>query len=141
MRLFKKRRKKRQDQYQEYVNYQETNPEEEASNLLEPTAEEALHSEADPSFERYEQEYRREVGSEVNWDNDPYGTAYLHQENEGDEMRDPILEDSISDEQEDSDPSPQRRAKYSAKIDHFLNNGIIIVGALLVMVLLIAFLA
>lgn len=33
-----------------------------------------------------------------------------------------------------------RRAKYSAKLDKFLNNGIIIVGILLLMVLLIAFL-
>ena len=38
-------------------------------------------------------------------------------------------------------PSYQRRAKYSAKIDHFLNNGILITGALLILVLLIAFLA
>ena len=33
-----------------------------------------------------------------------------------------------------------RRAKYSAKIDRFLTNGIIVVGVLLVIVLLIAFL-
>ena len=38
-------------------------------------------------------------------------------------------------------PPYQRRAKYSAKIDHFLNNGILITGALLILVLLIAFLA
>lgn len=33
-----------------------------------------------------------------------------------------------------------RRAKYSAKVDRFLTNGIIVVGVLLVIVLLIAFL-
>lgn len=36
---------------------------------------------------------------------------------------------------------PGQRAKYNAKIDRFLNNGILIVGVLLVLVLLIAFLA
>lgn len=42
---------------------------------------------------------------------------------------------------EDSTEQGQiRRAKYSAKVDRFLTNGIIVVGVLLVIVLLIAFL-
>ncbi|MBG9979654.1 hypothetical protein HZY91_02020 [Facklamia sp. DSM 111018] len=137
MKLFKSRRKKRQDQYQEYVNYQENNEEEVASNLFESEVEDTIDSESSDSFEGYEQEDRREAY----WEEDHYGTAYLQQESHVDEIDDSILADPASIEQEASEQAPQRRAKYSAKIDHFLNNGIIIVGALLVMVLLIAFLA
>ena len=41
---------------------------------------------------------------------------------------------------EEYDETLGRRAKYSAKVDNFLNNGIIISGILLLAVLLIAFL-
>lgn len=55
----------------------------------------------------------------------------------------PLEEELYGDDypyQADMEESLGRRAKYSAKLDKFLNNGIIIVGILLVMVLLIAFL-
>lgn len=37
-------------------------------------------------------------------------------------------------------PELPKRARYNAKIDRFLNNGIIITGVLLILVLIIAFL-
>ena len=48
-------------------------------------------------------------------------------------------ENTKSDQMNDLEPVHQR-AKYSAKIDRFLNNGIMIVGVLLIAVILIAFL-
>lgn len=42
--------------------------------------------------------------------------------------------------EEENDQTSIRRAKYSAKVDRFLTNGIIVVGVLLIAVLLIAFL-
>lgn len=35
---------------------------------------------------------------------------------------------------------PQQRSQYSARMDRFLNNGILIVGILLILVLVVAFL-
>lgn len=45
-----------------------------------------------------------------------------------------------ADTEADSEKDYGRRAKYSAKLDRFLTNGIIVVGVLLIVVLLIAFL-
>lgn len=42
--------------------------------------------------------------------------------------------------EDDNEQGNVRRAKYSAKVDRFLTNGIIVVGVLLIAVLLIAFL-
>ncbi|WP_124057558.1 hypothetical protein [Vaginisenegalia massiliensis] len=64
-----------------------------------------------------------------------------------DNLQTPISMESLRTEDnddwqgEDQDPGlPKKRAKYSAKVDRFLNSGIIIVGVLLLAVLLIAFL-
>lgn len=48
--------------------------------------------------------------------------------------------DSLVLEAETQEQPKQKRAKYSAKVDRFLTNGIIIVTVLLIAVLLIAFL-
>ncbi|UUX34018.1 hypothetical protein [Fundicoccus culcitae] len=64
-------------------------------------------------------------------------TAFYAQASTDDFMED--ADNTYGDSDETIDVNA-RRSKYSAKIDSFLNNGIIITGILLIMVLLIAFL-
>lgn len=59
----------------------------------------------------------------------------------GNEENSVLRRQDVIDQQTSADQTVGQRAKYNAKIDRFLNNGILIVGVLLIMVLLIAFLA
>ncbi|HFI0463779.1 TPA: hypothetical protein ACGO1T_001803 [Streptococcus suis] len=83
--------------------------------------------ELDPSLYNddwyYQEDISDGIGSSVENDQDDLATA-IEEEHNRSRNQDPI----------------GHRAKYSAKMDKFLNSGIIIVGVLLLAVLLIAFL-
>ncbi len=74
---------------------------------------------------------------------DPFPTrSQRHQaEHQIDDWDEEVVYEETTDSHEDTEQTPiQRRAKYHARMDRFLTNGIIIVGVLLICVLLIAFL-
>ncbi len=97
----------------------------EETQVWRPATEEELDDTLDESTP-LRSERRNQVYAEENWDQDD-------EEDYGD--------NEFTENQEDSDQTPiQRRAKYHARMDRFLTNGIIIVGVLLICVLLIAFL-
>lgn len=66
----------------------------------------------------------------------PSRQAYLEAQKNS-ETSDQAIKESY---EEENEQTSIRRAKYSAKVDRFLTNGIIVVGVLLIAVLLIAFL-
>ena len=155
------RRKKKRDAYQEYLEYQgqedlkdpmmdrldEEGPVYQDSKIVEfPSARSSYSIDVDYS-DGYQMDDQTEwgyagdqdeldemtniqgmgdiepyFGSEEIYSDSPYQTAYY-----------PHTEEAYQ--------SSGRRARYSARIDRFLNNGIIIVGVLLLLVMLIAFLA
>lgn len=76
---------------------------------------------------------------------DLYSSEYANYQNDSDHYSEELFEKdnltnhSLEFEEEEIDPNA-RRSKYSAKVNNFLNNGILITGILLIMVILIAFL-
>ena len=94
------------------------------------------------------EEYREEVTESYDTPNTFYNNETLPEE--GYPSRQAYLQNKRSSEFEntvipegfeiDQESGKLRRAKYSAKVDRFLTNGIIVVGVLLIAVLLIAFL-
>ncbi|MGX7109305.1 hypothetical protein [Facklamia miroungae] len=166
MGLFKRKKKKQAD-YQEYLNYEQ----EEGGKLEEDFS----TANFDDSINRlpFEEdndlyhEFMARTGNET----DAQDFSSLTEENQtqlfNGQYFDPNVskvqevdgyDHSLSNQEMDQNHMPQidlgvenltdedsskikKRAKYSAKIDRFLNNGILIVGVLLILVLLIAFLA
>lgn len=137
-------RKKKSQDYDEYLDYDfeiEENPDE--------LAQDEADKYYDPYGDHYDENDYLEDGYYDN--NTPYQTpleddiaqenyderAGIHYVNESEFTDEPLR--SRSQVSEDNEEEKGQRTKYNAKIDRFLNNGIIIVGVLLIIVLVIAF--
>lgn len=136
--------RKRTKDYEEYVDYEselQDVPEE-----LEETREFQLDSQYDREWSPGEEEHYYPDSS---YSDDNFGEEFptRSQRRQYNEAQDAYVEQTEFDYQEADAPEAkeqnsqlQRRSKYNARIDRFLNNGIIIVGVLLIIVLVIAFL-
>lgn len=108
----------KKEDYQEYLNYQSSDDKsQEEFREVNPLSEEA---EILPSRADYHQAKNRR---EERLSDNHFETQDYSETIEAENVR-PV----------------EQRAKYNAKVDRFLNNGIIIVGVLLILVLIIAFL-
>lgn len=88
------------------------------------------------SFEENYEPYPGETADSSTEEEYPSRQAYL-QAQKSYEAKEQGIKETY---EETSEQTDVRRAKYSAKVDRFLTNGIIVVGVLLIAVLLIAFL-
>lgn len=143
--------RKRNSDYEDYLDY-DNNPEEEELEFDE-TREYQINPDVTyeenqwPSEEDYS--YYQEQQDDFNPEYETRSQRYANDEQEipyesNYESEIPEEYTEENDEQEATRTSQNnaipRRAKYNARIDRFLNNGIIIVGVLLIIVLVIAFL-
>lgn len=122
------------DDFEQTQNYEQ--------DLFNREAFEEQHEGGFPSRKDYHGHHEYDDIEKIDEENDYYDEVYnpeSYVEVEGGDIYSEELEEVYADDALD-DASTYRRSKYSAKMDRFLNNGIIITGILLIMVLLIAFL-
>ncbi|MGF3114507.1 hypothetical protein ACQV2R_03880 [Facklamia sp. P12937] len=160
-------KKKKHDDYQAYLNYEQEGNDrlnhQPSSNNQVDCFDRSIYSEDSELYHEFVNRaeamddsqpypnYYEEVTSQFDSQNDFDMTNEMDAEGDGvykafneqsvDKDQASSLEDYHHQSMGEDISSIRKRAKYSAKIDRFLNNGIIIVGVLLVLVLLIAFLA
>lgn len=131
--MFRRQHRQYNKDYEDYVDYEgsQGEPQEEWSSHLADDWE----TESNYYNENYHQEYPHEQSRE-----DDYGE--LPPQSPSNDSFEPAFESrSLRREgaQESSAELKGQRSRYNARIDRFLNNGIIIVGVLLIIVLVIAF--
>ncbi|MCR8969147.1 hypothetical protein [Facklamia sp. 7083-14-GEN3] len=161
------RKKKKHDDYQDYLNYEQEEKNrlrhQSSSFEQENSSDQSIYQENKTLYREFINRaeaiddsqafpnYSEEASSQLDSQNEFDINNELSIEEDGaynafnNQFDYPDQGNSIKDYQyqalDEGNTPIRKRAKYSAKMDRFLNNGIIIVGFLLVLVLLIAFLA
>ena len=135
MGLFKRKRANKQSTYQEYLDYLQNNS---IVDDAPSTSWDSLNESIEDNIYNSNREHTE--------NNNDTGASNVYYDLDGFDENTQTISSVTSDVVENDTPDHQnshnlQRSRYSYRIDHFLNNGILIVGVLLLLVLLIAFLA
>lgn len=142
--MFRRRQNKDYDEYIDYDSSQEPLQDEELSNQQESWNTESNYYDLDDDYPTTENDHNNQYAQDLDrndyYNDDDYGNQPLQYPRQ--ESHEPTL-GSRRLRREAPQESPEelqgQRSRYNARIDRFLNNGIIIVGVLLIIVLVIAF--
>lgn len=135
MGLFKRKKANKQSTYQEYLDYlQNKSMVDETPSTSWDSLNESIEDNIYNSNREHKENNNDTEVSNVYYDLDGF--------DENTQTISSVTSDVVENDTLDlQNPHNLQRSRYSYRIDHFLNNGILIVGVLLLLVLLIAFLA
>lgn len=142
--MFRRRQNKDYDEYIDYDSSQEPSHDEELSNQQESWNTESNYYDLDDDYPTTENDHNNQYAQDLDrndyYNDDDYGNQPLQYPRQ--ESHEPTLDSRRlrrEAPQESLEELQGQRSRYNARIDRFLNNGIIIVGVLLIIVLVIAF--